>query len=73
VTAVSAVPTVSGAPPIADAARPERAETVRKPVRKPVEPKIYVAPPPPDDPGLDASDAADDPVTGYGPPIKGPA
>jgi hypothetical protein len=46
---------------------------VRKPVRKPVEPKIYVAPRPPDDPGLDASDAADDPVTGYGPPIKGPA
>jgi HemY protein len=73
VTAVSAVPTVSGASPSADAARPERAETVRKPVRKPVEPKIYVAPRPPDDPGLDASDAADDPVTGYGPPIKGPA
>jgi hypothetical protein len=32
-----------------------------------------VAPRPPDDPGLGSDDAADDPVTGYGPPIKGSA
>ena len=73
VASVAAVPPVGDAPPSADAAKPERPETRPRPVRKPVEPKIFVAPRPPDDPGLDSGDAADDPVTGYGPPIKGPA
>ncbi|HXF55306.1 MAG TPA: heme biosynthesis HemY N-terminal domain-containing protein [Hyphomicrobiaceae bacterium] len=44
-----------------------------KMIRRPAEPKIFVAPRPPDDPGLDPGDPVTDPASSYRGPIKDPA
>lgn len=78
----------SGTPASAEPSQPGVAEEVEarsdqnappesrpKRARKPVEPSIFIAPRPPDDPGLDAGDSIEDvrPGPGYGPPLKGSA
>jgi hypothetical protein len=71
---VPAVPLAADPLRGAGAAPKERAAPGKRsrPAPKPAEAKIFVAPRPPDDPG-DAGDAVEDPATGYGRPIKGPA
>jgi len=60
----------SVAAPPTDPAASKRRPTM---IRRPAEPKIFVAPRPPDDPGLDPGDPVADPAAGYRPPVKGPA
>jgi HemY protein len=71
---VPAVPLPADPPKGAGPVPKDRAPSDKRPrpAPKPAEAKIFVAPRPPDDPG-DAGDAVEDPGTGYGRPIKGPA
>jgi HemY protein len=71
---VPAVPLPTDPPKGASPAPKERAPPDKRPrpAPKPAEAKVFVAPRPPDDPG-DAGEAVEDPGTGYGRPIKGPA
>jgi HemY protein len=59
----------------AGAAAPAAVEKRPRRDRKPAGPSIFIAPRPPDDPGLETGDPIEDvdPATGYGAPIKGPA